>query len=110
VIKVITTVQFIVDFIGARGFQLQNFLRKEREGDVIYCCDGRWCGRAEVLKRIAELYDVIEEFTTSKNEPILDLTTAKAPQVLHSLLTFFASDDHESETLTVGSRSIQLHM
>ena len=68
-IKVITTVQFIVDFIGARGFQLQNFLRKEREGDVIYCCDGRWCGRAEVLKRIAELYDVIEEFTTSKNEP-----------------------------------------
>ena len=71
--KVVNTV---VKFIRAKALnhpQFQNFLASEWKadhGDVIYYCDIRWLSRANVLKRIAELKDPIQEFMTLKNKPI----------------------------------------
>ena len=68
----------IVKFIRAKALnhrKFQNFLTSEWEadhGDVIYYCDVRWLSRANVLKRIAELKDPIQEFMTLKNKPILE--------------------------------------
>ena len=68
----------VVKFIWAKTLnhrQFQNFLTSEWEadhGDVIYYCDIRWLSRANVLKRIAELKDPIQEFMTLKNKPILE--------------------------------------
>ena len=39
---------------------------------MICYCDVRWLSRANVLKRIAELKDPIQEFMTIKNKPILE--------------------------------------
>ena len=73
--KVVNTV---VTFIRAKALnhrQFQNFLTSEWEadhGDVIYYCDIRLLSRANVLKKIAELKDPIQEFMTLKNKPILE--------------------------------------
>ena len=75
VMKVVNTV---VKFIRAKALnhrQFQDFLTSEWKadhGDVIHYCDICWLSRANVLKRIAELKDPIQEFMTLKTKPILE--------------------------------------
>ena len=44
---------------------------------MIYYCDIRWLSRANVLKRIAELKDPIQEFMILKNKPILEFDNSQ---------------------------------
>ena len=75
---VMKVVNNVVKFIRAKALnhrQFQNFLTSEWEaddGDVIYYRDVHWLSRANVLKRIAELKDPIQEFMTLKNKSILE--------------------------------------
>ena len=73
--KVVNNVVKLIRAKALNHRQFQNFLTSEWEadhGDVIYYCDVRWLSRANVLKRIAELKDPIQEFMTLKNKPILE--------------------------------------
>ena len=75
---VMKVVNIVVTFIREKALnhrQFQNFLTSKWEADhddVIYYCDIRWLSRANVLKRIAELKDPIQEFMTLKNKPTLE--------------------------------------
>ena len=68
----------VVKFIRAKALnhrQFQNYLTPEWEVDhvkVIYYCDVCWLSRSNVLKRIVELKEPIQEFMTLKNKPILE--------------------------------------